>query len=112
MTIRCAILAAGVLVSLSGLAECQQPDGNGRTYQLEATPKTVAWGHYDAKTPPVLRIKPGDAVEVHTLITNSPARPHATACSTARQTLSHDVRKIEPTSLQLSRLAQLARYQR
>src|ERR1035437_4004798 len=40
------------------------------------------------------------------------ARPHSTACSTARQTLSHDVRKIEPTSLQLSLLAQLARYQR
>jgi acetamidase/formamidase len=74
MTIRSAILAVCVLVSLSGLAECQQPDGNARTYQLEATPKTVAWGHYDAKTPPVLRIKPGDAVEVHTLITNSPAR--------------------------------------
>ena len=74
MTIRSAILATGVLVSFSGLAECQQPDGNALTYQLDATPKTVAWGHYDAKTPPVLRIKPGDAVEVHTLITNSPAR--------------------------------------
>ena len=28
------------------------------------------------------------------------ARPHSTACSTARQTLSHDVRKIVPTSLE------------
>ena len=45
-----------------------------RTHHLEATPKTVAWGHYDAKTPPALKIKPGDAVEVHTLITNSPVR--------------------------------------
>ncbi len=34
----------------------------------------MAWGHYDAKTPPVLRIKPGDAVEVHTLLTSSPTR--------------------------------------
>jgi len=74
MTIRSAILAAGLLVSLASSAECQPPDGNARTYQLKATPKTVAWGHYDAKTPPVLKIKPGEAVEVHTLITNSPAR--------------------------------------
>jgi acetamidase/formamidase len=74
MTIRSTILAACVLVSLASPAECQQVDGNAQTHQLKATPKTVAWGHYDAKTPPVLRIKPGDAVEVHTLITNSPAR--------------------------------------
>jgi hypothetical protein len=74
MTIRSAMLAACVLASMPGSAECQQPDGNARTHQLKATPKTVAWGHYDAKTPPVLRIKPGDAVEVQTLITNSPAR--------------------------------------
>src|SRR6202011_5886690 len=40
------------------------------------------------------------------------SRPHSTACSTALQTLSHDVRKIEPTSLQLSRLAQVERNQR
>jgi hypothetical protein len=112
MTIRSAILAACVLMSLASSAECQQPDGKARTYQLKATPKAVAWGHYDAKTPPVLRIKPSEAVEVQTHITNSPARPHATACSTARQTLPHEVRKVEPTSLQLSLLAQLARYQR
>jgi acetamidase/formamidase len=74
MTIRSAILAACALVSLASPAECQQADANARTYQLRATPKTVAWGHYDAKTPPVLRIKPGEAVEVHTLITNSPGR--------------------------------------
>src|SRR5512135_2621987 len=40
------------------------------------------------------------------------ARPHATACPTARQTLSHEVRNVEATSLQLSRLAQVARHQR
>ncbi len=74
MTIRFALLAAWVLISLAKAAECQQPDGAARTHQLKATPRTVAWGHYNAKTPPVLRIKPGDAVDVHTLITNSPAR--------------------------------------
>src|SRR5437762_14205619 len=45
-----------------------------QTYQLKPTPKTVAWGHYDASTPPVLRIKSGDTVEVQTLITSSPTR--------------------------------------
>src|SRR5437868_8145986 len=44
------------------------------TYTLKPTPKTVAWGYYDAKTAPVLRIKSGDTVEIQTLITNSPKR--------------------------------------
>ncbi len=44
------------------------------THELKAGPKTVAWGHYDAKTPPVLRIKSGDTVEFQTLITSSPTR--------------------------------------
>ncbi len=44
------------------------------TYQLKPTPKTVAWGYYDASTPPVLRIKSGDTVEVQTLITSTPTR--------------------------------------
>ena len=69
-----AIFAACLLISPARSAECRQPDEDARTHQLKATPKTVAWGHYDAKTPPVLRIKPGEAVEVHTLITNSPTR--------------------------------------
>jgi acetamidase/formamidase len=52
----------------------QPPGGQSgsKTYELKATPKTVAWGYYDAATPPVLRIKSGDTVQVHTLITNSP----------------------------------------
>src|SRR4029077_12645262 len=41
---------------------------------LKPTPKTVAWGYYDAKTPPVLRVKSGDTVEIQTLITSSPER--------------------------------------
>ena len=46
-------------------------------HQLEPTPQTVAWGYYDASAPPVLRIASGDTVEVHTLITSSPARLEA-----------------------------------
>jgi len=45
----------------------------GKTHQLKVTPETVAWGYYDAKAKPVLRIDSGDAVEVETLLTNSPA---------------------------------------
>ena len=43
-----------------------------RTYDLPATPQTVAWGHYDATDKPVLTIKSGDTVVMHTLLTNSP----------------------------------------
>jgi len=45
-----------------------------QTYQLKPTPKTIAWGYYDASTPPALRIKSGDTVEVQTLITSTPSR--------------------------------------
>jgi acetamidase/formamidase len=43
------------------------------TFDLPATPQTVAWGHYDATSKPVLTIRSGDTVVVHTLLTNSPA---------------------------------------
>jgi len=46
-------------------------------YKLKATPKTVAWGYYAANTPPALRVRSGDSVEVETLITNSPSRLEA-----------------------------------
>lgn len=55
-----------LLVALS--TNAQQP------LQLKPTPKTVAWGYYAAATPPVMRIKSGDTVEVQTLITSSPTR--------------------------------------
>ncbi len=58
------LLAAGLLGAPA--ARAQQ--------ELPASPATVAWGYYDAAAPPVLRIKSGDAVRVHTLITSSPTR--------------------------------------
>ena len=42
-------------------------------HEVAATPQTVAWGHYDAGDKPVLTIRSGDTVVMHTLITNSPA---------------------------------------
>jgi acetamidase/formamidase len=44
------------------------------THTLKATPKTIAWGYYDASAPPVLRVKSGDTVEIQTLVTSSPKR--------------------------------------
>jgi acetamidase/formamidase len=43
-----------------------------QTYTLKATPKSVAWGYYDAAAEPVLHIKSGDTVIFETLLTNSP----------------------------------------
>jgi acetamidase/formamidase len=56
-------------------SRAQQPaESGGAFYQLKPTPKTITWGYYDAKTPPALRIKSGDTVEIQTLITASPER--------------------------------------
>jgi acetamidase/formamidase len=44
------------------------------THSLKATPKTVAYGYYDAKATPVLRVSSGDTVVVETLITSTPKR--------------------------------------
>jgi acetamidase/formamidase len=53
----------------------QQPaQTSGSAYQLKPTPKTVTWGYYDASTPPVLRIKSGDTVEIQTLVSSNRER--------------------------------------
>lgn len=44
----------------------------GHSYTLMPTPKTVAWGWYDAAGEPVLRIASGDEVTVRALSTCSP----------------------------------------
>src|SRR6202166_5205525 len=70
--IRHTSLALSLLVPLCLLSP-RRIDAQG-TNTLKPTPKTVAWGYYDAKAAPVLRVKSGDTVEIHTLITNSPKR--------------------------------------
>src|SRR5262245_29326583 len=68
------VLAACLLVLSPARMGGRPSDVAGPTvHELKATPKTVAWGYYDASAKPVLRIKSGDVVRVHTLITNSPA---------------------------------------
>jgi acetamidase/formamidase len=57
------------------LALFAAPNRAAQTVQtLKPTPKTVAWGYYDAKATPILRVKSGDTVEIQTLITSSPKR--------------------------------------
>jgi len=60
-------LVAGLL---AGRSQAQ----NKNSVELPATPTTVAWGYYDAAAVPVLRIRSGQTVRVHTLLTSSPAR--------------------------------------
>src|SRR5260370_34480061 len=57
-----------------GILACAQQTWAEATYTLKPTPKTVAWGYYDAKAARVLRVKSGDTVEIQTLITSTPKR--------------------------------------
>src|SRR5712664_4934318 len=52
---------------ISPIAAQQSGGSAGAFYKLKPSPITVAWGYYDAKAPPVLRIKSGDTVEIQTL---------------------------------------------
>lgn len=60
-----ALILASLAVAAPAAAE---------TYDLRPTPQTVAWGHYDATDKPVLTIRSGDTVVIHTLLTSSPTR--------------------------------------
>ena len=62
-----------LLISSVALAQTPPAQPGPQKYTLKATPKTVAWGYYDAAAPPVLHIHSGDTVEFETLITNSPS---------------------------------------
>jgi acetamidase/formamidase len=69
------ILATFLFACFTFPLRAQQPAASaGQVYQLKPTPKTVVWGYYDAKAPPVLRIKSGDTVEIQTLVASSPER--------------------------------------
>jgi acetamidase/formamidase len=66
---RLAVAATLAFAALAGAANAQVAP---RTFTLEATPATVAWGNYDATSKPALTVRSGDTVVVHTLLTNSP----------------------------------------
>src|SRR5882762_1267135 len=60
------VLVAAAIVLASPAFGAPQDQGP-KTYTLNPTPKTIAWGYYDATTPPALRVQSGDTVEVQTL---------------------------------------------
>jgi acetamidase/formamidase len=70
---RGAVRFALAVLLLASTVSAQQPAAKSQ-YSLKPTPKTIAWGYYDASAPPVLRVKSGDTVEIQTLITSSPKR--------------------------------------
>jgi hypothetical protein len=47
------VLTIAIVLTLPGIAVAQQA-----TYTLKPTPNAAAWGYYDAKVAPVLRVKP------------------------------------------------------
>jgi acetamidase/formamidase len=68
------LLPAILIACLLDLPARSQQSGAAadHVYSLEPTPKTVVWGYYSAHVPPVLHVKSGDIVRVHTMITSSP----------------------------------------
>lgn len=70
------LLCATIFYQFS-CANTEQSDAspnNSTLHVLNPSPSTVAWGHYWAKTPPVLRIGSGDIVDVQTLHVGNPDR--------------------------------------
>ncbi len=63
-------LAIAVTVAVEGQAPKTQP----KVHRLEASPSTVAYGHYWAETKPVLTIESGDIIDVDTMLTSTPDR--------------------------------------
>lgn len=70
----------------------------GATHTLMPTPKTVAWGWYDAAGAPVLRINSGDEVVVRALSTCRPASLVRAGLDSARvEQLANDIYAARPT---------------
>jgi acetamidase/formamidase len=63
---------AVTLVALISVSSLSAQSPKPRTHRLEATPSTIAYGHYFAETRPVLTIASGDIIDVDTLLTNTP----------------------------------------
>lgn len=64
------LIAVVVAAAAASHATAQAP----RTHRLEATPATVAYGHYWSETRPALTIASGDIIDVDTLLTSTPDR--------------------------------------
>jgi len=70
MKFACTIILLALSVSLSA----QKIGSRAKPYVLNPTAATVAWGYYWSEAKPVLTIKSGDYVKVHTVLTSNPSR--------------------------------------
>lgn len=71
---RISVSVVAALVILAPAVAAQSPKTQPKTHRLEASPATVAYGHYWAESKPVLTINSGDIIDVDTLLTSVPDR--------------------------------------
>lgn len=71
------LLSAISLIGIVSSALAQSKGTAADPHILNPSPTTVVWGHYWSETPPALKIKSGDVVRLHTLITSNPERLEA-----------------------------------
>lgn len=71
------ILMGAICVIISFSLRAQKIGSVTTPYILNPSSSTVAWGSYWSEMPPVLHIRSGDFVKVHTLITSTPERLEA-----------------------------------
>lgn len=67
-------MSATFVGSQTPAGKSTKPAAKPAVIKLEPTPENVAWGHYDAASTPVLRVKSGDTVQVRTVLTSNPTR--------------------------------------
>jgi acetamidase/formamidase len=68
---RAPLLALAILLVAPASARAQQPT----THSLPMVPANIHWGYFDAKAPPVLRIRSGDRVRLETMVARGLERP-------------------------------------
>ena len=67
------ILLLGLLGCFTFQVSAQELGSSANPHVLTPSPNTVVWGYYSSDTPPVMNIKSGDFVRVHTLLTSNPS---------------------------------------
>jgi acetamidase/formamidase len=68
------LVLALVVAAAAAAVDAQAPKTQPKVHRLEASPTTVAYGHYWAETRPVLTIDSGDIIDVDTMLTSTPDR--------------------------------------
>src|ERR1043165_8703136 len=72
------MLASGLVILSISISFSQKKGTAQNPHELNPSPTTVVWGNYWSETPPVLHIKSGEYVRVHTLLTSNPERLEGT----------------------------------